>query len=212
MGLVGWSWAREESPLKQASMEIMASGHSCFIQCQKASKGGETGRRESRIGHFGNPFLKETQRLVQLEWGEGSSALGCSVGGLGKPLPHRAGGRQLPHPAGMATSASPGHPTSRLLPEQRRAGPGVGEGQTQQLLSRRGVGGAVPQPLLLLALPAVPVFITGVVPFRQISSLVLDFYQVMARLRCPCTLPWVSHAPISTQDLVPAWDDVADGL
>lgn len=53
-------------------------------------------------------------------------------------------------------------------------------------------------------------FITGVVPFRQISSLVLDFYQVMARLRCPCTLPWVSHAPISTQDLVPARDDVAD--
>lgn len=211
MGLVGWSWAREESPLKQASMEIMASGHRCSIQCQKASKGGETGRRESVIGHFGNPFLKETQRLVRPERGEGSSAPGCSAG-AGKASAPSSRGQAAALPAGMATSASPGHPTSRLLPEQSGAGPGVGEGRTQQLLSRRGAGGAVPQPLLLLALPAVPVFITGVVPFRQISSLVLDFYQVMARLRCPCTIPWVSHAPVSTQDLVPARDDVADGL
>lgn len=104
----------------------------------------------------------------------------------------------------------PGHPISCLLPWQRVAGPGVGEGGIQQLLGRRGLGGALLRLPLLLALPASPIFTTGDVPFRQISSLVLDFYRVMARLRCPRTLPWVPRGPISTQGLVPAWGDVAE--
>lgn len=33
----------------------------------------------------------------------------------------------------------------------------------------------------------------------------------MARPRCPCTLPWMPHVPTSTQDLVSAWGDVAEG-
>ena len=96
MGLLGWSWASEESPLKQVSMEILASGHSCFIQCQKASKGGETGRRESIIGRFGNPFLKDTQRLGQPEQGNGSSAPGCYAGRAGKAPARSSGGQASP--------------------------------------------------------------------------------------------------------------------
>lgn len=83
----------------------------------------------------------------------------------------------------------------------------MGKGWTQQLLGRTAAGGAVAWPLLLLALPPSP----GGVPFRQISSIVLDFYRAMARLRCPCTLPWGPRAPTSSQDPVPAWGDVADG-
>lgn len=210
MGLLGWSWASEESPLKQESMEILALDTVVSYNAKKASKGGETGRRESVIGCFGNPFLKETQRLVRPEWGKGSCTPGCSVGGLGKPLPHRDGGRQLPSlPAWHWRWSGASHLLSS--PWAEGADPEVGEGWTQQLLGGRGAGGAVPRQLRLLALPAVPTFITQDVPFRQISSLVLDFYWAVARLRCPRTLPWVPHAPTSTQDLVPAQGDAADG-
>lgn len=97
MGLLGWRNG-EESPLKQESMEILALDTVVSYNAKNALKGGETGRRESVIGCFGNPFLKETQRLVRPEQGKGSSTPGCSAGGLGKPLPHRDGGRQLPSP------------------------------------------------------------------------------------------------------------------
>lgn len=199
----------------KAKITIKASVHGnpgfwtqCFIQHQKASKGGETGRRESVIGCFGNPFLKDNgssdrngvtaHPLRAALWEGWESPCPIEPGGAGS-CPPRWHCRQcqsrashlLSSPWAKGSWSRGGRRTDTAAPGQERGWWGC------------------PQPLL--ALPAVAVFITGDVPFRQILSLVLDFCRVMARLRCPCTLPWVPHAPTPTQDLVPPPGNVADG-
>lgn len=112
----GWSWESEEPTSKSASMEIPASGHSCFTRCQKTSKGG---RRESVIGCFCNPFLQEAQQPI----GPEQAAAHPLLGGLGEPRPPRR---------------APGHGVPQLLPLSRAGrshsgGPGVAKGAGELL-------------------------------------------------------------------------------
>lgn len=53
--------------------------------------------------------------------------------------------------------------------------------------------------------------ITRVVPFGQISSLVLDLLG-LSQAEMSLHLPWVPCASTSTQNLVPAQGDVAEGV
>lgn len=109
------------------------------------------------------------------------------MGGLGKPLPIE-GDRQ--HcPLCTASSSSLRCSTPCPLPGKGQLAQ-VGEEWAQQLLGRKGDGGAVPWHT-----------ITRAVPFRQISNFALDLL-CHGQAELSPHLPWVPHAPTSTQSLV----------